>query len=210
MKIAIIGAGISGLSAARCLAEAGHSVELFDKARGPGGRLASRRRVEGTTIDHGTWGFDAHDEDFRAALHGWEQQGWVAQWPARYVDAINNSEGHEHVKWVGVPRMSALTRALSSDFQVHTDALVTSLNAVDGKWTIGCQQGLNPHRSGGEDGEKAPHNQEWGPYDQVVVAIPAPSSQAIGWFCTKLGRAGWSSRCTSPVGSDDRMAGGPS
>ena len=38
--IAIIGSGIAGLAAARTLAEAGRAVQLFDKSRGSGGRLA--------------------------------------------------------------------------------------------------------------------------------------------------------------------------
>ena len=38
--IAIIGAGLSGLSAANTLHAAGYSVQLFDKSRGSGGRMA--------------------------------------------------------------------------------------------------------------------------------------------------------------------------
>jgi len=45
---AIIGAGISGLACAQALAAAGQPVTLFDKARGPGGRMSSRRLPEAT------------------------------------------------------------------------------------------------------------------------------------------------------------------
>ena len=38
-RIAIIGAGIAGATAARALADTGHAVTLFEKARGPGGRM---------------------------------------------------------------------------------------------------------------------------------------------------------------------------
>ena len=44
-EIAIIGAGISGLMAATYLAEKGRNYVLFDKGRGPGGRMNSRRFV---------------------------------------------------------------------------------------------------------------------------------------------------------------------
>ncbi|MFM8940069.1 MAG: FAD-dependent oxidoreductase, partial [Phenylobacterium sp.] len=53
-RIAIIGAGLSGLACARSLHREGRKVQLFDKARGPGGRM-STRRVE-TPL--GTIGFD--------------------------------------------------------------------------------------------------------------------------------------------------------
>jgi predicted NAD/FAD-dependent oxidoreductase len=42
-RVAIVGAGISGLSAARALTAAESEVVLFEKSRGPGGRVATRR-----------------------------------------------------------------------------------------------------------------------------------------------------------------------
>ncbi len=51
-RIAVVGAGLAGLSAARALAAARHEVVVFEKSRGLGGRLATRR-VEGAVLDHG-------------------------------------------------------------------------------------------------------------------------------------------------------------
>ena len=51
-SIAIIGAGMTGLAAARTLTGAGHSVTLYEKSRSVGGRVATRR-VEGCIFDHG-------------------------------------------------------------------------------------------------------------------------------------------------------------
>ena len=42
-RVAIIGAGLTGLSAARRLIEAGIETELFEKSRGVSGRAATRR-----------------------------------------------------------------------------------------------------------------------------------------------------------------------
>ena len=39
---AIIGAGIAGITCARTLAQAGHQVTVFEKSRGPGGRMSTR------------------------------------------------------------------------------------------------------------------------------------------------------------------------
>lgn len=50
--IAIVGAGIAGLAAARRLTAAGRQVVLFEKSAGLGGRVATRR-IEGCILDHG-------------------------------------------------------------------------------------------------------------------------------------------------------------
>ena len=47
-RVAIIGAGISGLACARQLVKSGVSVVVFDKGRGIGGRVATRRAVHNT------------------------------------------------------------------------------------------------------------------------------------------------------------------
>ena len=52
MRVAVIGAGISGLVAARDLVSSGHEVLVIEKSRGLGGRMAARR-AEDTVLDHG-------------------------------------------------------------------------------------------------------------------------------------------------------------
>ncbi|MCX7869711.1 MAG: FAD-dependent oxidoreductase, partial [Terrimicrobiaceae bacterium] len=50
--IAVAGAGVAGLTAARVLHEAGRDVEVFEAAGRPGGRIASRK-LGGFTLDRG-------------------------------------------------------------------------------------------------------------------------------------------------------------
>lgn len=50
--LALIGAGIAGLSCATALQQAGLEVSLFDKSRGAGGRM-STRRGDDWQCDHG-------------------------------------------------------------------------------------------------------------------------------------------------------------
>ena len=52
MKIAVVGAGVGGLSAAIELAAAGHSVDLFEAAEEPGGKMR-QLQVAGQGIDAG-------------------------------------------------------------------------------------------------------------------------------------------------------------
>lgn len=53
MRVAVVGAGLCGLAAARELVALGHEVVVVEKSRGLGGRLATRR-AEGTVLDHGS------------------------------------------------------------------------------------------------------------------------------------------------------------
>ena len=51
-QVAIVGAGIAGLTAARALSDAGHAVTIFERGDRMGGRVASDR-IDGFTIDRG-------------------------------------------------------------------------------------------------------------------------------------------------------------
>lgn len=55
-EIAIIGAGMAGLSCAERLAESGLQVQVYDKGRQPGGRVAHRARG-GLEFEHGAPGY---------------------------------------------------------------------------------------------------------------------------------------------------------
>lgn len=108
--ILVIGAGMAGLSCAVRLAEAGRSVALIDKGRGPGGRMAARRaEIAGETVsfDHGAQYFTARDPAFRDAVEGWERAGVAARWREAGPDAH-----------VGRPGMNGPIRAMAADLDV--------------------------------------------------------------------------------------------
>jgi len=67
MVIAVIGAGLSGLTAACELAKAGHHVTVIEKSRGFGGRMATRYAGKDNTLklDHGLSYFTADSPEFR-------------------------------------------------------------------------------------------------------------------------------------------------
>ena len=82
--IAIIGTGIAGLSAAQTLHAAGQEIQLFDKSRGSGGRMASKRSDIGN-LDLGAQYFTARDRRFVEVVQQWQARGWAAEWtPSLY------------------------------------------------------------------------------------------------------------------------------
>ncbi len=151
--IAIIGAGMAGLSCADKLADAGYSVRLFDKGRGPGGRMSTRRLDSSTgqvSFDHGAQYFTVRDREFSGAVTDWASQGIVAPWPAAGEDA-----------WVGVPSMNGVIRGIASRHNVAFGSLVKGLVRDDAKWSV-IGDGFSE-----------------GPFDAVVVATPAEQAAAM-------------------------------
>lgn len=148
-RVAIVGGGIAGLTAARVLAEAGASTTLFDKARKPGGRL-STKRSDRTTYDHGAQFFTARDPEFQAVVERLVAQGVVARWEARVVVLEGDSRMADpgtSPRFVGTPKMSSLAAALTQEAETagvtvearvrigeiaHGDDGVWELTDVDG------------------------------------------------------------------------------
>ena len=141
-SIAIIGAGIAGLTAARLLAEAGFDVHLFDKARGPGGRMASRR-TESLVFDHGAQYFTARDPFFTSEVRKWIERGVVEKWDGS-IGTIGktHSEAQSHTeRFVGVPRMSALTRMLSEELPITFSTRITNAVKESNQWRLEAENG---------------------------------------------------------------------
>lgn len=147
LQIAIVGAGMAGLSCAQALAASGHAVSLFDKGRGPGGRMSTRRietPLGPASFDHGAQYFTARDEAFVAQVGRWQAQGHVAPWPAAGEDA-----------WVGTPGMNAVIRAMADGRNLLWNTRIELIERRAGQWML--------HSEGGEHGG----------FDAVVLAIPA-------------------------------------
>ena len=151
-RVAIVGAGISGLSCAAELQAAGYGVTLFDKGRGPGGRMSSRRfstPLGEAVADHGAQYFTARDPAFLTQVQEWESAGIVAPWPDISEDV-----------WVGVPTMNQIVRHMAATLNVHWNMRITTASQTHNGWTLS-----------GED------QQIDGPFDILVLAIP--SEQAV-------------------------------
>lgn len=77
MRAGIVGAGIAGASCAGLLADAGWEVEIFEKARGAGGRLSSRRLGDAEWVALGSPFITGKRDPFKSQLREWVRQGWL-------------------------------------------------------------------------------------------------------------------------------------
>ncbi|MEO1730762.1 MAG: FAD-dependent oxidoreductase [Pseudomonadota bacterium] len=160
-EIAIIGAGMAGLACASKLVAQGHDVRVFDKGRGPGGRMAARRvEIAGETVrfDHGAQYFTARDPAFRSVVAGWEAQEAAARWHAA-------EKSQEDAAWVGVPGMNGPIKAMADGLaaverEVLWSTRIEDLRREGERWRLGT----------GETVYTA---------DTVLVAIPAEQASEL-------------------------------
>ncbi|MEL6259244.1 MAG: FAD-dependent oxidoreductase, partial [Pseudomonadota bacterium] len=168
MTIAIIGAGIAGLACAQKLSDAGVNVSVFDKGRGPGGRMSTRRAQtsQGTLRwDHGAQYFTVQDADFEAVVKTWEEAGVVSEWNGRFV-SINEvgaiTDAPSRPRYVGNPGMNAIIKHLGAKLDVQWERRVTRLDRDGGAWRLTFDEGVPV--SG---------------FEAIVVATPAEQVGAL-------------------------------
>lgn len=163
--IAIIGAGITGLSCAARLHQAGVPVELIERSRGPGGRAATRR-ADDWQCDHGAQYFTAREPDFVAEVERWRAAGVVARWSPRLV-VFDGTRLHPKItdeeRFVGLPRMSALGRHLATGLALRENTRVTALTHEMEGWRLETEEHGRLERA----------------YSGVVVTVPAPQASTM-------------------------------
>jgi renalase len=168
---AVVGAGIAGLACASVLRQAGCTVSVFEKSRGPGGRMSTRRgwAVDGSPIwqcDHGAQYFTARDPVFRAEVLRWQQAGVAALWQPRlkvFDAAATRASDAPLERWVGTPGMNAPARWLGETLNVHTGSTVQALHYEAAHWSVStAEQGRLPAR-----------------FDALVLALPAPQAAPL-------------------------------
>ncbi len=163
--IAVIGAGIAGLSCATALQNAGYSVDLFDKGRGIGGRLSTRRN-DLWQCDHGAQYFTARHPDFIVQVEQWLETGVISAWEPSlqvYQDGTWSSPQGSLKRYVGIPGMSAPARAMAQALAVQTSTTIQSMAYTPEGWQLtSTEHGLLPKH-----------------YSKIVFAIPPIQVAAI-------------------------------
>ncbi|MBM3873879.1 MAG: hypothetical protein FJ382_09140 [Verrucomicrobia bacterium] len=123
-KIAIIGAGVAGLSAARVLSTSGARLVVLEKSRGVGGRMATKRVGE-AVFDTGAQFFTARADGFAADVQRWVDLGRAEPWP-----------GSAH-RWIGRGGMTSVAKHLAEGIDVERERKVTAARRHEsGYWEL--------------------------------------------------------------------------
>ena len=163
-RVAIVSAGIAGLTCARTLTDHGFAVTVFDKGRSPGGRTATRRINPDLAFDHGAQYFTARSPHFDQFVAGCLDRGVVAEWGGHVVKLQAGAavDTTPNPRYVGVPGMSAVAAHLAAGLVMCRETRVACVCRTPAGWQVVDQSG------GGH-----------GPFDSLVVALPAPQAAEL-------------------------------
>ena len=123
-EVAIIGAGVTGLAAAGRLSP--RNYRIFEKSRGPGGRLASKR-IDAVRADIGAQFFTVRDSRFQATVDSAMAAGFVTLWQPKmgtFQDHQPIASPDQQARFVGHPYMNSLGRFLSQEIEIQIESRV--------------------------------------------------------------------------------------
>jgi predicted NAD/FAD-dependent oxidoreductase len=162
-RVAVVGAGVSGLACASALKARGARVVVFESSRRPGGRAATEITPAGS-FDHGTQFFTAQSADFDSLVSEWCADGLVQPWTAQVIavegeGAVDKTASAR--RYIVRDGMQALGRRLAADVDVRFDVTVASVAKRGNSWHLLDAQGMSLSHGG---------------YDAVVLALPQPAT----------------------------------
>jgi len=165
-KIAIIGSGLSGLILAHQLQDIAEVI-VFEKARGVGGRLATRYAGE-FEFDHGAQYFTVESQAFHDFIQPLQEHGVVEPWNARFiefegVDICQRKQwSQRQPHYVAVPKMNAIAKYLAVDIKVELKIKIDKLIPQENLWML-QDDALQLH----------------GPFDWVLSTAPWPQTKHL-------------------------------
>ena len=166
-SFAVIGAGVAGLTCAKSLSASGHHVVVFEKSRGPGGRMCSKR-TEAGSFDLGCQFLQANTAPFASQLDDWARKGVVVPWQGRLgtihsgvLSPLDPSPTRpiERERWTPNERSSQLGRFLARDLEVLAGTRVSQVI-----------------RSSAGHLLRTESRGDFGPFEHLIVATPAPQA----------------------------------
>lgn len=166
-RVAVVGAGLSGAACATALLARGNDVEVFERGRAPGGRMAAPT-LHGRRVDLGAAYFTAKEPDFTAVVERWTGAGLARPWTDTFdvlsPDGTDRTSGP--VRYAAVEGLRSLVRA-ELPTEVRTDAEIATLDVLDHDAVVLAMPDPQAARL-------APEAADWVDYDPVIAV-------AAGW-----------------------------
>lgn len=167
-SVAIIGAGMAGITAARTLQARGFKVSVFEKSRGLSGRMSTRVSRAGFQFDHGAQFITAKGAAFRSFLDEAVSLGSASLWNDPDFPAHTQKQ-----RYVGAPAMNQLLVPFARDLDVQFGTTTEPIQPEGKSWRVRSM-------------ERGDH----GLFDIVISTVPSEQakhlSSAVAAFAPSL------------------------
>lgn len=141
-KVAIVGAGMAGLAAARRLTEAGKNVVLFDKSPRHGGRCATRH-FAGVAADHGAQFLTVRTPEFQRLTDAWLARGLLRVWSRGFPEPDSPEREDGHPRYYAAKGMRSLMEAMAEDLPVRLGQRIEYIEEDALGWRLAIEEREN-------------------------------------------------------------------
>ena len=131
----VVGAGLSGLVAARTLSDAGVRVTVIESEHKVGGRMRTDRVRDGV-FDHGAQFFTVRSDRFAEMVQTWISAGVAAEWTLGFADASGEHQEDGHSRYKGTRGMTAIAEHLARNLDVKTGLEAKELRLGESGWEV--------------------------------------------------------------------------
>ena len=132
----VIGSGISGATIANLLNKK-HTVDLYDKARGLGGRSSFKRLDNQRGFDHGTQYFSPKTTEFKRFTKKLIEKKILKIWGGNHKFLSDKKkENKKHVKVIGRKGNNDISKYLLKNVRCHFQSELKKINFQNRKWNL--------------------------------------------------------------------------
>lgn len=155
--VAVIGAGISGLTCAQQLHASGYKVVVIEKSRGVGGRVATRRLYE-TFADHGACYLNPQEEELQKLVKILCDRHLLQVWTDTVYELDTTLHPQSSVpRYVAPSGMNAIAKFLAQGLEIHLNHRVEQITPTNQTWQLTTETATFEAKA-------------------IVAAIPAPQA----------------------------------
>jgi renalase len=130
----IVGSGIAGSTIANLLSKK-YSIEIFDKARGPGGRASNRRYKDHLSFDHGLQYISPKSNKFKEFILELKNKYILKEWSGQHLD-FNFERKEKTIKYIGSKGNNDICKYLIKNIKANFNSTVTNIEFNSNYWTI--------------------------------------------------------------------------
>jgi len=130
----IIGSGIAGSTIANLLAKQ-YTVEIFDKARGPGGRSSNRKYRGNLSFDHGLQYLSPKSNEFKKFILSLKKKKILKEWSGHHLD-FTFEKKEKSIKYIGLKGNNDVCKYLIKNIKVNYNSAVTDIKFNSNHWIV--------------------------------------------------------------------------